>query len=145
MPQVLAPSDVLKLGMVVAFYSYQGAEEQDCVVSEWLLKLWIVLLFELVCKFLVQTCVTKPALASFLVSLVVFGETCWNMYGLYLFFRWREVMQCSEGTLLAFKIALGLFIACNVSAVLLTCCRAESTKPPATESVVPQVAKPRSN
>jgi len=150
MPQVLAPSDVLKLGMIVAFYNYQGPEEQGCVLSEWLLRLWMVLLFELVCKFLVQVCVAKPAVAAFLVSLVLFGETCWNVYGLYLFFRWREEMQCSEGALLTFKIALGLFIASNVSAVLLVCCRAEPAKPPVTEpagppSAVEQGTKPHSN
>lgn len=147
MPQVLAPSDVLKLAMVVTLYSYQIAEESDCVLSYWLQTLWKVLIFELVYKLLVQVCVSKAALASFLVSLVLFGETCWNMYGLYLFFKWRDVMQCREETLLAFKIALGLYIATNVSAVLLSCCQGSepAKQSPAKPTDPLQSSKPHTN
>jgi hypothetical protein len=150
MPQVLAPSDVLKLAMVASFYFYPVAEESDCVLSYWLLMLWKVLMFELVYKLLVQVCVARAALASLLVSLVLFGETCWNMYGLYMFFKWRETMQCREETLLAFKIALGLYLASNVSAVLLSFCRGSepakhSVVKPADPNSAEQSSKPHNN
>jgi len=136
MSQVLAPTDVLKLGMVAAFYLTQGlGSDPNCLLSEWLLTLWKVLVFELICKFMIQACISRSSLASFLVSLVLLGETGWNIYGLYLFFKRPEPMRCSESTYQAFQIALGLYVASNLAAILLGCCRAA-------EPAKPQIAEP---
>ena len=115
--QVLLPMDVVKLGMVIAYVVYQGSLEQDCPLVPWLANLWKMLLGELVLKFLTQSCCSKLTVAKVIISLVLFGETVWNIYGLYLFFTRQEV--CKDETELAFKIAIGLYIASNVSAMLL--------------------------
>lgn len=142
MSQVLAPPDVLKLGMVAAFYVTQGlGSDPNCQLSEWLLTLWKVLVFELICKFMIQACVARNSLTSFLVSLILIGETGWNIYGIYLFIKRPEPMRCSEETYQAFQIALGLYVVSNFAAMLLGCCRA--AEPPKPKIAQPESLRPR--
>ena len=131
MSQVLSPTDVLKLGMAAAFYVFQGLSvDSNCVLSEWLLNLWKMLVFEIMCKFLIQACDLRNVLTSIMLFFIQLGEAGWNLYGLYLFFQRPQPMRCTEETSLAFQIALGLYVASNVSAVLLGCCHAaEPPKP----------------
>lgn len=152
MTQVIAPTDVLKLAMVAGFYLYGGLDDQSCALSWWLQTLWKVLIFELGYKLMIQACVTATVLASFLVYLVLICETCWNLYGLYLFFANQDSIRCRWETLLCFKIALGLYIASNISAVLLVLCRSPEkphiAEPPGLRSLTPErtkLNKPHSN
>lgn len=116
--QVIFPMDVVKLGMVIAYAMYQSHWQSTCSLAPWLFNLWKIMLGELGLKFLTQACCPRLQLTNLLISFVLLAETGWNVYGLYLYFTRSE--QCSEETELAFKVALGLYVASNFSAILLS-------------------------